>query len=613
MVKLTRKYSNKSLHRDIPPHHSGKQAGCDGRNNSFSCFQRYSRHLINGRDAAIAKYIRLIALIILISLILGIFYIDSILDWFGRAGNDSLAQSAFSYMDEESLQKALYGLEKVTALELKIDGIACAYDQTENTYYYPLPEAVRDEAIFSLHLDSRLPGERIYLENTLINLDEGIVLERNQPYDITVINAYQYGQCKLVFTALPLLVFDVPAQITQDEALGEMRILDPEYAAHGLSQLQFVSEATVAYRGAISRAYSKKNYKLKLLKTSGQEKMASLLGMRPDGDWILEGMYNDYAKMRKKVSMDLWMELSTVYYDSSVINGVNGAYVEAFFDDQYHGLYLLHERLDQKQLGLAKNVDGRNGGIIYKGDIWNDADHAVISFSKQPGPIEPQNEQWSGFSCRYPKFSDVGWINWEPMYEFCMLVTTATDEEFVDRIDTYIDYDNIIEGLLLLEMMGGDDNRGKNMIWSIADARDPHRSKLMLTMWDMDATWGRNWLNEIRPADKKWVTNGLFNRFLKQNPDEFVSKLQQKWDTLRKDVFSLESLTVRFEREYKLLEESGALAREKKRWDSMLTTQKHRIIFATVDVAPEIHYIKEWIAQRLVYLDGYISSLGDEE
>lgn len=82
-----------------------------------------------------------------------------------------------------------------------------------------------------------------------------------------------------------------------------------------------------------------------------------LLGLRDDGDWILDAMYIDHARMRNRLSTDLWIDMNKVPYLSKeprAINGTRGYFVEVFLNNSYLGLYCLTERIDRKQLQLSK-------------------------------------------------------------------------------------------------------------------------------------------------------------------------------------------------------------------------------------------------------------------
>ena len=114
--------------------------------------------------------------------------------------------------------------------------------------------------------------------------------------------------------------------------------------------------ADVRYRGATSLQYQKKSFAIRLKDSEGNKVNAALLGMRSDNSWILDAMAADKARMRNRVSTDLWLDFSNkVYYanqEPQVLNGTRGKFVEVFLNDDYYGLFCLTEKIDRKQLKL---------------------------------------------------------------------------------------------------------------------------------------------------------------------------------------------------------------------------------------------------------------------
>ena len=87
--------------------------------------------------------------------------------------------------------------------------------------------------------------------------------------------------------------------------------------------------------------------------------------MREDQSWILDAMWLDCSKMRNRVCFDLWNDFNTLYYSNTepeAVNATHGYPVEMILDGAYHGLYILSDRIDRKQLKLKKK-----GGYLYKG------------------------------------------------------------------------------------------------------------------------------------------------------------------------------------------------------------------------------------------------------
>jgi hypothetical protein len=367
----------------------------------------------------------------------------------------------------------------------------------------------------------------------------------------------------------------------------------------------------ITVRGNTSKRFAKKNYKFKLVNRRGEEINCPLIGLRNDGDWILEASYNDFSKTRKKVAMDIWCDMSTVYYNNKIRNGINSKYVEVFIGDNYQGLYLLRERLDKKQLQLEDNSDGSNGGILYKCFDRGSSGNRFANFIDKPTYPESDNTgRWGNLEVVYPK-SKCNDINLLPFYKLAELVALADDERFVEEIGSIIDYDNIAEYFLFVNLIKGYDNLGKNIYWSIADTNDSKRNKLIMTAWDLDATFGRDWHN-IKIDSSSMLYNNLFKRLIKLNPDNFVELVKTKWNTLRNDTITYQNIKEKYETEYNMLKSSRALDREADRWNEYLMNANDiDVDFCVVDVGSEIKYILKWTDSRIKYLDEQIPLLSE--
>ena len=504
-------------------------------------------------------------------------------------------------------------LKPLTDMRMRINGTLCAYDIDKNTYYYPLPDNINEGDLINFDITFGIRREKIYINNAIIKKKTKIPVAYNHPYKVEAVTRSTSHNYSLIFTRLPIVMLLSKDSITTKDASGFISVIDPNYKNNNQKSAQIISSAVVAVRGGISHRFDKKSYKFELIDAKEDEINYPLLGMRNDGDWILDALYNDASKMRKKVSMDIWSEMSTVYYDDTIVNGVDGQYVEVFINDRYNGLYLLRERIDQKQLSLSDNEDGVNGGIMYKSINWGTDGSMVISFTDSPFPPEdPDNYIWSGLESVFPRPQNVDNINWFPFYNLSRIVVEANDTSFTKEISSLIDYNNVAEYFLFVNLIKGEDNIGKNIFWSIADTQDSQKSKLMMTAWDLDATFGRDWQNY--DTDSNYILfNGLFERLFQLNSDNFVDLVQNKWISLRNNIISYENIERKFESEYDFLYASGALDREADRWNEFLKNNQDRdIYFYVPNVASEKDYILEWTQERLKYLDNQIIALQEK-
>ena len=492
--------------------------------------------------------------------------------------------------------------------ELYINGVKCAYDENSKTFFYTMGQTGNDtEFKFNFRVINKLKTN-VFVEIYELNGDKTeykFVPELNTEYILKAYSNESMYDYKIIFTVLPIIQIDEISHIGEDYRDCVISVTDPDfsYGSQNLnrnSNLYIETKAKIHIRGGISRSYPKKSYAVKIVDDSGANKDIALFGMRNDSDWILDAMYIDKARARNRVSTDLWNDYSSqLYYVKNVnktqSNGTHGIYAEVFLSDEYIGLYCFTEKIDRKQLQLLKD-DKKS--YIYKGKSWE----APILFRRY-WDYNPESDYWGGFAQKFPNPEKGGEINWKPIADFVYFGVNSTDEEFIANIEKYIDINNFVDYTLLLLMSYANDNTGKNCYWSVYDITTPGMSKIFITPWDLDATWGRSWdSNKTRPAGEyAWMDvadehdSFLFKRLIMTNAGGFSDKLQQRWEELRDNVFSAESIINRFEEIFNLFDTSGAWYREGWKWQE-----------CKLNLETERKYIREWTLQRWEYIDNFI-------
>ena len=102
--------------------------------------------------------------------------------------------------------------------------------------------------------------------------------------------------------------------------------------------------------------------------------------------------------------------------------------------------------------------------------------------------------------------------------------------------------------------------------------------------------------------------NNVFHRLMTLNVNRFNDAVLSRYHDLRPTVFSVASLQQRFIDAYEAMRRSGALQREERRWSGDSDIAGLDLNFAT-----ELDYIKQWIAQRMEFLDQSFATLAIEE
>ena len=185
----------------------------------------------------------------------------------------------------------------------------------------------------------------------------------------------------LYFTTLPVVLLDATELEKDVRHPGYITIIDPWCRTDGVNNL-FIHYAGVKIRGATAATYPKKPFGVELWDENNEETDATIMGMRSDGDVILDAMYIDKARMRNRLCFDLWNTVDRLPYNDDPddnLNGTEGTFVEVLVNGEYNGLYCLTDKIDRKKLQLNKyKVDPASGeiaqhGMLYKATDWTGA------------------------------------------------------------------------------------------------------------------------------------------------------------------------------------------------------------------------------------------------
>lgn len=399
-------------------------------------------------------------------------------------------------------------------------------------------------------------------------------------------------------TTLPIVSLDHGEVVSDSFQPGSMKLIHGDGTAEEYHTL-------LRYRGASSLIYDKKNYAVKLTDANGEDMDASLLEMRSDNSWILDAMAADMARMRNRVSTDLWLALSTrPYYanlEPSMVNGTHGEFVEVTVNGAYWGIYCLTEKVDRKQLKAKKYQGSTVRGVLYKA-IAHDSLREITEVPKE------SSATWQGWEAQYPDPSKGEPSTWEPLYSLAELLSQPEGSKEVEQtLETRVDLPVWIDYCLLMDLMHATDNGMKNMFVYFRDitASDV---RACICPWDMDATWGRTWRRiKEGPETNCNISNGVNFHMYTTLPDGFYRQCQ-RWAELRDAGMTAEYILAIFDRYFDLFERSGAAGRETERWNG--------INDVTIDFETEKDYIHDWVPRRIVYLDtdyGYHKTQGFQD
>lgn len=454
----------------------------------------------------------------------------------------------------EKLKQKLPETEKLSFTALLCNGIRVPYDENTKTFYVSL--SMEDEAWEKMEFLSGQPEYQILFEEDVTDYDKLDVIAGNQKFPLMVYDTQSWATYYVCFSGLPMIDLSTQEGFWAEEIEGTAVFYDQDFTLNGTQESDYHGHI----RGNTSRMFPKKGYKINLTKEGKDgvrmQNKLSLFQMRKDDDWILYALYNDDTKIRDRVSMEIWDKMGATEVSEKAYYGTRMTYVEVFADNSYCGLYGLMERVDAKQLDL----DSKD--YLYKRKESSGLNYENFRDEKDPYAMV------SGFEIKAGEMTESAW---EAMAELAR-VTYASEEEYQNSIGELVDTDNLTRMWLFLQIITGHDHTAKNIFYVAQKEEDAYR--FSFAPWDMDLTWGNVSAGETNPyytefkpevvdTIVRWETG---TRFIEQNVDGSMQKMQELYTELRQTILTDEAMESIILEEDQKVRDSGAFARDQERW-----------------------------------------------
>ena len=429
-----------------------------------------------------------------------------------------------------------------------------------------------------------------------------------------------FSQVTFTSSNVPIIVINTNGQTILDEPkiTADMGIID-----NGPGQRNNLTDPFNAYnskigieiRGHSSQMFEKKQYGVETRDSSGNDIKVSLLGLPEESDWVLNASYIDKTFMRNvityKLSNDLGRYASRTRYCEVVING------------NYFGLYILQEKIkrDKNRVNIKKmsttdiTGDAVTGGYIIKIDrvdpgdkYWTSAYPAVYQSTK--APVTYVHE--------YPKAADIVSVQQNYIKNYINTFETIMYSAFYrDPFAGYynlIDVDSFVDYYLINEFTKNTD--AYRLSAFLYKNRDSEGGKLMMgPVWDYDICFGlADYDDGFNPAGWQaykhydglwsspfWTTNLMIDPV-------FKNKLAKRWNEVKNNTFSINSLTNFMEENILLTAEARErnFAKWKDLFNPAVYTWPNKNRFSNYE--DEVNYLKTWISQRTAWLNNNLPS-----
>ena len=255
--------------------------------------------------------------------------------------------------------------------------------------------------------------------------------------------------------------------------------------------------------------------------------------------------------MRDKLSWALYADIvpDTESYGARCVE-----YVEVFINDEYAGVYLMMEPVDDAQ-ELAK--EGRS--LAHTDSVYRST-QLLYSVMDRPY-VENTVRENSAYELHYGGMAN-SFVMLKPYLE---LETMEDDAEFGNAAMERIDLESMLAYYLFIQAGGMTDNVYNNMYIHAHQTADGIRYRF--APWDMDLTWGRG-----KDEATGEFYDGLYNFGIAQRMIDLdaggctCDMLMSLWRDMRAGAFTEANVQMLIDRYTHELNASGAYARNAMRW-----------------------------------------------
>ncbi len=432
-------------------------------------------------------------------------------------------------------------------------------------------------------------------------------------FSFLLISTIAYGQD--FSSTLPLLI----VQTNGDEIPDEPKILVKCGIIHNENGVNHPSDPWNVYdghigieiRGQSSTLYPKKGYGIEFRDALNQDVQIEFLGFPLEEDFVLHGPFADKSLIRNAFVYELAADMMPY--------APRTRFVELLIDDAYQGVYLLLEKIkrDPNRVDIAKllpeDKEGEEveGGYILRFDK-TDQDEEILWTSdimEQPG------DNLGDFVAFEPKFDEIQNEQVDYIQSYIETFETALlNEDFSSqgiRYDAYIDVASVIDFMLITELTKNIDG------YRISTFMYKDKSDVLKIgpIWDFNFALGNadyceggdpvGWqfnFNFVCPWDSKG-NHFWWRRFL-EDP-VFENQFIERYEVLRQSIFHIDSLYKRID---VLVDRIGedAINRNFETYD-ILGEWVWPNNFVGGSHQAEIQYIKDWLSDRLLFMDSSIT------
>ncbi len=419
---------------------------------------------------------------------------------------------------------------------------------------------------------------------------------------------------QLVTSNLPIINITVAGLV--DDIPDEPKIMADMEIINNQSGVNHVNDAFTDYGGKIgietrgnsTQDNDKKTYSIELWTNAGNDTSVALIGMPKEEDWILHAMYIDKTLLR--IPMTFYFSERMGHYAS------RWEFVELVINGDYRGVYILTEKIkrDKNRVDIAKlnpsDLSGNEvtGGYILRLDWLEDPQGFTSNYNAIGG--DPMLFQWY-----YPKANNIQPLQEQYisnyMSEFEDALQASNGQNSLNKhYSQYIDLTSFADFLIINELSRNSD--GYKLSTYIHKHKIGKGNRFHAgPIWDFDQTYGVSevcggseyigWnYNQSHPNCEDFESMPFWWNTLMEDP-LFQNHLKCRWEAHRQSFLHKDSINDWIDNQAAFINQ--AKDRNFMKWNILgqqIWIQPDPI---PADYAGEINYMKDWISNRIDWID----------
>lgn len=419
---------------------------------------------------------------------------------------------------------------------------------------------------------------------------------------------------ELTESNLPILIINTYGIGIPDEPkiTAEIKVINNPSGINNVNDTTYEYDGRIGIeiRGNTAKMFDKKSYTIETRTDTGSNNNVPLLGMPKENDWVLHGPYSDKSLMRNVIAYHIG-------------NGMGRwsprtAFCEVVVNDIYKGVFTFVEKIkrDKNRVDIAKLTakdttgDQLTGGYILSIDRLQE-DSWISPFMGRTNSVEvpisyvdPKFDELTEHQSEYIK---------EYVTEFEYVLHGVNYKDPVQGYQQFIDVESFIDYFIITELSR--DLDGYRVSVFFHKDKDSKGGKLTMNpFWDYNLCFGNanffgggetsGWAEEGIGVGDWYEIPFWWDRF--RTDPYWETTLKYRWEDLRKEVLDKSSLFAFIDSCALFLDD--AQARNFDQYD-ILGKNIWPNNFVGETYADEIQYLKNWISQRIIWLDNQIDDI----